>query len=389
MTAKEDMAAPLPENEEQRLAALRSYEILDTEAEAGFDEIARTIAEICEVPVALVSLLDERRQWFKARHGLDLAETPREQAFCSHAILQPDELLEVPDARADERFAANPLVAADPNIRFYAGAPLRTADGHALGTLCVIDRKPRRLNDAQRSCLKALSKQVMAQLELRRALREKERALKQKDMLLKEVNHRVKNGLQMIGSLMQLQKRKILDPVAQQQIADMGTRIQTLATVHRHLYRHDDLAKAELGAYLREVCKPLANSADVGISVEAPAVLLPVDALVPLAMMISELVTNAAKYARVGARRPHIWIEGSLMPPLPDDIDAADSQRLHLVVRDDGPGLPPGFDLEQTTGLGMRVITSLVQQLDGSIVVGPGPGAQFEIDVKMKAVGRR
>lgn len=388
------MAAPIPENEEQRLAALHGYEILDTEADGAFDEIARTIAEICQTPVALVSLLDERRQWFKARFGIDVAETPREHAFCGHAILRPDELLEVADATQDHRFADNPLVTGDPNIRFYAGAPLNTADGHALGTLCVIDHKPRQLNDAQRSCLKALSKQVMAQLELRRALREKERALKQKDMLLKEVNHRVKNGLQMIGSLMQLQKRKILDPVAQQQIADMGTRIQTLATVHRHLYRHDDLAKAELGAYLREVCKPLANSADVDIVVDAPTVLLPVDALVPLAMIISELVTNAAKYGRVAApagaaaRRPHIRIEGSLLPPLPNDIEAADSQRLHLVVRDDGPGLPPGFDLEHTTGLGMRVITSLVQQLDGSIAIGPGPGAAFEIDVRMKAVGR-
>lgn len=382
------MTPPLPENEEQRLAALRAYDILDTEAEAGFDEITRTIAEICDTPVALVSLLDERRQWFKSRYGVDVAETPREHAFCGHAILRPGELLEVADATADPRFADNPLVTGDPNIRFYAGAPLMSTDGQALGTLCVIDRKPRQLNDAQRSCLKALSKQVMAQLELRRALAEKERALKQKDMLLKEVNHRVKNGLQMIGSLMQLQKRKILDPVAQQQIADMGTRIQTLATVHRHLYRHDDLAKAELGAYLREVCKPLANSADVAIEVSAPSVLLPVDALVPLAMMISELVTNAAKYARAGAHRPHIWIEGSLLPALPNDIEAADSQRLHLVVRDDGPGLPPGFDLEQTTGLGMRVITSLVQQLDGSIAVGPGPGAVFEIDVKMKAVAR-
>jgi two-component sensor histidine kinase len=388
------MAAPLPENEEQRLAALRGYEILDTGAETGFDEITRTIAEICDTPVALVSLLDEHRQWFKARHGIDVAETAREHAFCGHAVLNPGELLEVPDASADERFAANPLVTGDPRIRFYAGAPLTTAEGHALGTLCVIDLKPRQLTASQRTCLKALSKQVMAQLELRRALREKERALKQKDMLLKEVNHRVKNGLQMIGSLMQLQKRKILDPVAQQQIADMGTRIQTLATVHRHLYRHDDLAKAELGSYLREVCKPLANSADVDIAVDAPTVLLPVDALVPLAMIISELVTNAAKYARVagpagaGARRPHIWIEGALLPALPNTVDATDSQHLHLSVRDDGPGLPLGFDLEQTTGLGMRVITSLVQQLDGTIAVGPGPGAQFEIDVKMKAVER-
>jgi two-component sensor histidine kinase len=381
----------IPENEEQRLAALRRYDILDTEPEPAFDDLTRIVAQFCGVPMATVSLIDHDRQWFKARLGLDLPGTPRDQAFCGHCILQ-DGVMEVPDALADPRFAANPLVTGDPRIRFYAGAPLVTSDGHHIGALAVLHHQPHKLDEPQSQCLQALAKQVMAQLELRRALKDKDRALAAKDLLLKEVNHRVKNGLQMIGSLMQMQKRKIADPTAQQQIADMGMRIQTLATVHRHLYRTDDLARSELGAYLREVCKPLAQSADVTIEVEAPAVMLPVDSLVPLAMIISELVTNAAKYARKPGsnQRPCVRIVGTLprqegdTSPTSTGLDAEGDQHLHLSLHDDGPGLPSGFDIEQSAGLGMKVVTSLVQQLDGTIAAHNGSGACFEIDVKMK-----
>jgi two-component sensor histidine kinase len=381
------------DREQQRLEALRRYGILDTPAEPEFDEVTRTIAQICNTPTALVSLIDDQRQWFKSRHGFDLQQTERRHAFCDHAI-KSNELFEVPDATKDPRFANNPLVTGGPNIRFYAGAPLVTPDGHALGTLCVTDTRPRQLDGPQRSCLQALSKQVMAQLELRRALAEKDRALQQKDLLLKDVSHRVKNGLQLIGSLVQMQRRKITDPVAQRQIADMAARVQALASVHRHLYRSEQVGSAELAAYLREVAKPLAQSADVEIQVDAPQVLMPVDALVPLAMVLSELVTNSAKYAR--------WPEGSGKPRRPtvkitarmsDQAGTATAAngvtadglapRLHLTVEDDGPGLPAGFDLEHSSGLGMRIVGSLVQQLGGTITAHNGSGAQFDIDVTM------
>jgi GAF domain-containing protein len=135
--------------------------------EPAFDALTRLAADSFDVPIALISLIDERRQWFKARIGLDAAETLREDAFCGHAIASPGEVMVVPDASQDARFAANPLVTGDPSIRFYAGAPLVTSAGHALGTLCVIDRRPRTISAAQIEQLRGLAAQVVAQLEAR------------------------------------------------------------------------------------------------------------------------------------------------------------------------------------------------------------------------------
>jgi GAF domain-containing protein len=157
------------DNESERIAALREYKILDTAAEKMFDNLTQLAATICNAPISLVSLVDVDRQWFKSHYGLDARETPRSQAFCAHAILD-EEVMIVEDASSDERFKSNPRVTAEPNIRFYAGAPLTVRDGHSLGTLCIIDRVPRTLDDVQLESLKVLRDAVVTQLELRRTV---------------------------------------------------------------------------------------------------------------------------------------------------------------------------------------------------------------------------
>ena len=168
------MQAPLPKNEALRISALHRYGILDTLAEQSYDDIVLLASQICDTPIALISFVDGDRQWFKAKVGLDAAETPRELSFCAHAILNPGTPLIVPDALEDERFCDNSLVKGAPGIRFYAGAPLLSGTGEALGSVCVIDNRPRELSEAQVKALQALSRQVTALLEMRRLVSELE-----------------------------------------------------------------------------------------------------------------------------------------------------------------------------------------------------------------------
>jgi anti-sigma regulatory factor (Ser/Thr protein kinase) len=195
-------------DESARLAALRTYRILDTDPEQAFDDLALLASQICGTPIALISLIDEDRQWLKSRVGITATETARSVAFCAHAIHQRGIFL-VPDALGDDRFRENPLVQGAPHIRFYAGAPLITPDGHALGTLCVVDRVPRELTAEQTRALDALRRQVEAQLELRRNLLELDAALGERDRAEAEQVALVR---ELRGSLAKVNKLSALIP---------------------------------------------------------------------------------------------------------------------------------------------------------------------------------
>lgn len=176
------MPFPIPPNEDARLEALRRYGLLDTSSEKSFDDFTYIASQICDTPIAFITLIDAHRQWFKSKVGFAAGETPREHAFCAHAIMEPRVMI-VEDATADSRFAANPLVTSEPHIRFYAGAPLVDSEGFGLGTLCVIDRQPRQLSPTQQATLEALARQVVSLFEFRRVSADLAKALSEMKIL--------------------------------------------------------------------------------------------------------------------------------------------------------------------------------------------------------------
>ena len=213
-------SAPLPPDEAARIAALRSYSVLDTLPEHEYEDVAALASFICGTPISLISLVDENRQWFKSRVGLDAEETPRVQSFCAHTLTQPETLI-VEDAQLDDRFADNPLVTGNPNIRFYAGAPIINAEGHVLGTVCVIDTKPRALSEAQIKALETLSRQVMALLEARLLLNDNKKAataLMQSEKLAavgrmaSSMAHEINNPLEAVTNLLFLARQHAAKP---------------------------------------------------------------------------------------------------------------------------------------------------------------------------------
>ncbi len=185
-------AANLPTNEQERLHNLYSYELLDTLPEKDYDDITKLASFICHTPVSLITLVDKDRQWMKSAHGVNLEETLREHAFCAHAILEPDEMMVVSDAEKDERFSDNPLVTGEPHIMFYAGVPLLTEEGYAIGSLCVLDNKPGNLNESQREALKTLANQTIRLIQFHKKTKE----LFHSRQLLQEVNNELENFAQ-------------------------------------------------------------------------------------------------------------------------------------------------------------------------------------------------
>lgn len=225
--AETHRTAGLHPNESQRLQALRSYGILDTAVEPAFEDITKIASYVCQTPISVVSLVEDTRQWFKSEIGLGIRQTPIDQSMCAHALLEHS-FLEVPDTSLDPRFVNNPLVTGEPHIRFYAGALLRTPDGLPLGTICVIDNKPRVLTPEQREVLSALARQVMAQMEFRRALLLADRLQRTVSRLMAVAGHDLKQPLQVMVMAIDRIRSKLTDEKDRERLAyavDAGMRM--------------------------------------------------------------------------------------------------------------------------------------------------------------------
>jgi signal transduction histidine kinase len=214
------ISAELHPQETQRMEELLRYEVLDTDDEKALDELTQLASAICGTPISLISLVDKDRQWFKSRVGLDAPETSRDIAFCSHAILQ-DHIFEVPDTLEDERFADNPLVTGAPDIRFYAGAPLISKSGMPIGTLCVIDSEPHKLDEKQQLALNTLAKQVVSQLELRLHNRHLQRMQKNQQQIFAVMSHDLRSPFNGILGLSKALREKA-DTLKPERLAKMA-----------------------------------------------------------------------------------------------------------------------------------------------------------------------
>lgn len=346
--------APLPPNETERLEALNAHSVLDTPPEAGFDELTRLASRLCGTPMALVSLVDQARQWFKAKVGVDASETPRNLAFCSHAILQ-DELFVVPDALQDERFHDNPLVVGEPHVRFYAGTPLKSMSGHNLGTLCVIDHVPRELSPEQAEVLRVLGRQVEALLQLRLRVKELERrdaegrsqrdALarmqKQKDELLQLVAKDIQvplGSIQAQASLV-LCRSQLPEEVrtSARQIRESTESLQRLVTNLVESAREDAPLVPQLGEFdVRGLVTEVARDFSLRVhgshrqfthSVQVSERLVTLDREL-LRRTLDNLLDNSFRFTALGSGKVSL------------EATQPESGLLEVRVRDEGPGIP-------------------------------------------------
>ena len=352
-----------------RIAELRAYDILDTPRESDFDDVVSLAAAICGTPISVVNLIDEDRQWFKAEVGLGVRETPLDTSICAHVILEQD-FVEIGDTLADSRMADNPLCAGEQGLRFYAGALLQTENGLPLGTLCVLDYQARELNDFQRGALRVLARQVMKQLELRRALINQA-------TLMDEIDHRVKNSLQAVASLVTLQRGNSKDEVVRAALDEVSGRLRTVSLVHEELNAANAVQEIDMGAYLRRLGDLLRSNApsNAAIIVNADSIIADARVTTSVGMIVSEFVTNSLKHAFPNGR------EGQVRITLRREGDGA----LQLLCEDDGVGVR-AVDVAsgKPRGLGLRIIAASVSQLAGKMdVAAAGEGYRLLVTFKI------
>jgi len=392
--------AAIPDNEEQRLEALKSYEILDSSPELDFDAITLIASQICQVPIAIISLVDENRQWFKSHRGLDATETSRDFAFCAHAILDQENYFEVQDTSLDLRFYDNPLVTDGPKIKFYTGVPIVNKDGFALGTLCVIDKVARQLTIEQKKALKALSLQVIGQLELRKNLRELEEVnaqLKRKNEEISRfayiVSHDIKapvRGMKSVAEIILEDHSDTLNTDVKKGLNLIKNRADQLTNLVNGILNHSVLEKDEikietinLPEFVENIFDMINAPQDVSLKYNILVNEINTDAIY-LHQIIQNLINNAVKYNDKEKVEVLLTIYSA-------------EEKVILLIRDNGIGISEKhqekiFEIFQIvatkdrngmkgSGIGLATVKRLVEKLNGEISVTSmvGEGSEFKI----------
>lgn len=384
------------QTEQKRLAALKGYKILDTPAEHEFDELTQLASQICGTPISLITLIDEHRQWFKSKVGISLPETPRSVSFCEYAIKE-NEVFEIMDASKDERFKHNPLVTNSPKIRFYAGSQLVTANGHNLGTLCVIDTIPRRLTSDQKYALKVLAKQVITNFELR----QKQKQLELEKKQLQKANEKLDEFVQMVSHdlkepimNMQAVSEWLQEDLSEKDYPNLGSnlnlmqeRIAAMGKIVTGLLEYamtniQDLPKQEvhIGQLVQQILRGQDKAKDFTISVSENLTTLFTEKIL-IQQVLTNLISNAIKYHDTGRGQLSIGFEQA-------------GQMYTFYVQDNGPGIAPEhhqriFGLYERllrdanrskgTGIGLATVKKIVEDKGGQVWVDSelGRGARF------------
>jgi signal transduction histidine kinase len=410
------ITAPLPSDEAGRIKELKYFQILDTVPEAAFDDFTKIASYICQTPIALITLVDESRQWFKSKVGLDATETSRDMAFCSHAILQ-DDVFVIPDSLKDERFYDNPLATQAHDIRFYAGAPLTTSSGHKIGTLCVIDDHPRNIDLKQTKILQALARQVVNQLELRLAKKVASELAKTKASFLATMSHEIRTPLNGILGCANI----LLDTVKDKEHIKLT---ETITQCGHSLLKlvNDilDFAKIESGKieleneafnlhqFLAEIVHLFSHEAkrkSLSLTVEygknVPDWIF--GDFTRLRQILSNLISNAIKFTEKG----FVTIEINESPEHSTESAASKEVGLTFSVKDSGIGINTAAQsklftsfsqadssIEKNfggTGLGLAISKALVELMKGRIWLNSteGVGSTFNFTILTKPVTKK
>lgn len=424
--------APFPANEEERALSLEHLRVLDSAAEQGFDDVVLLATTLCNAPIALVSLVDRERQWFKACIGLDVQETHRDLAFCAHAILEPAEVLIVEDASLDPRFEHSPLVLGPPYIRFYAGAPIRTRAGHALGSVCVIDTRPRTLSAAQSLALQALARQAAALLQLRLLDQQREqyaaelalqleaaqkhnlaaeqslnhsRRVSSLGMLTASIAHDFNNLLQSFSASLQMIRLRARRPIDVERFSDTGMQaVEQGRQLVNHLLssvRRDgpeliclDVSK-RIAAAQELMQRSMSRDIELRFDLAAHGL-----GVMCVEVQLHAVVMNLLANARDALAGPGRVTVATRLQAVEDDLQLAQGDYLVLSVSDNGPGMTkalaarvfePFFTTKasgQGTGLGLAQVREFAQSAGGCVRLETAPGAGTSVRLYLRVLGR-